>query len=184
MDSQLPPIQRLMNDYKLKKETNLLILGLDNAGKTTMINYLVGADNKNTTPTQGVNGKSIQHNGVTLNIYDLGGQKAIREYWKYYYDNNNDALIYVVDANDEGKIAECNESFQQLLNEEKLKNIPIIVYANKADLSTCLDPDEITKRLNLDDIKGRDWSIYASSALKGTGVVDGIKWIFDKLKIN
>ena len=64
------------------------------------------------------------------------------------------------------------------------ENIPIIVYANKADLSTCLDPDEITKRLNLDDIKGRDWSIYASSALKGTGVVDGIKWIFDKLKIN
>ena len=157
MDSQLPPIQRLMNDYKLKKETNLLILGLDNAGKTTMINYLVGADNKNTTPTQGVNGKSIQHNGVTLNIYDLGGQKAIREYWKYYYDNNNDALIYVVDANDEGKIAECNESFQQLLNEEKL---------------------------NMNDITGRDWSLYACSALKGTGVVDGIKWIFDKLKIN
>ena len=173
MDSQLPPIQRLMNDYKLKKETNLLILGLDNAGKTTMINYLVGADNKNTTPTQGVNGKSIQHNGVTLNIYDLGGQKAIREYWKYYYEKV-DALIYVVDASDEARIDECNESFQSLLKDEKLDKVPVLAYGNKADLNNCLGPDEIIEKLQMNDITGRDWSLYACSALKGTGVKDGI----------
>ena len=165
---------------KLKQEPNILILGLDNAGKTTLLNRLTNEKVGKETPTQGVNGKSIQCCGIKLNMYDLGGQKAIREYWEYYYDNV-DALIYVIDANDEGRIEECNDSFQKLLIEEKLKNISVLVYANKADLQTCLDPQQITEKLKLDDIKGRDWSIYSCSALKGTNVKDGIKWIFERI---
>ena len=171
----------LLKDYKtVKKDPVILILGLDNAGKTTLLNYLTNEENKNLKPTQGVNGKSIQCCGITLNVYDLGGQQKIREYWKYYYDNV-DALVYVIDGTDEGRIKECNDSFQELLNEEKLKNIPVLVYANKADLQGCLGPDEIIEKLNMNDIIGRDWSIYACSALKGTGVKDGIKWIFEKI---
>ena len=75
--------------------------------------------NQNLKPTEGVIGKSFQYHGITLNVYDLGGQKAFREYWKYYYENI-DALIYVVDGSDEKRISECNESFQELLKEEKL----------------------------------------------------------------
>ena len=125
-------VELLKSYNKLKKEPNILILGLDNAGKTTLLNYLTHEDNKNTKPTPGVNGKSIQCCGINLNVYDLGGQKAIREYWKYYYENV-DALIYVVDASDEARIGECNESFQELLKEEKLKNVPVLAYGNKAD---------------------------------------------------
>ena len=80
-------VELLKSYNKLKKEPNILILGLDNAGKTTLLNYLTHEDNKNTKPTPGVNGKSIQCCGINLNVYDLGGQKAIREYWKYYYEN-------------------------------------------------------------------------------------------------
>ena len=76
---------------------------------------------------------------------------------------------------------ECNESFQQLLNEEKLKNVSVLVYGNKADLENCLEPDIIIEKLKMNDITGRDWAIYACSALKGTGVKDGIKWLFEKL---
>jgi len=171
----------LMKDYpKLKREPTILILGLDNAGKTTLLNYLTHENNVNLKPTEGVNGKSIQCYGITLNVYDLGGQKAFREYWKYYYENI-DALIYVIDGSDEKRIAECNDSFQELLKEEKLKNVPVLVYGNKADLETCLGPDEIIDKLNMNDITGRDWSLYACSALKGNGVKDGIKWVFDKL---
>jgi len=165
---------------KLKPEPIILILGLDNAGKTTLLNYLTHEDNRNTNPTQGVNAKSIQCGGIKLNVYDLGGQKAIRDYWQYYYEKV-DALIYVVDASDEGRIAECNESFQTLLKDEKLKNVPVLAYGNKADLETCLGPDEIIEKLQMNEITGRDWSLYACSALKGDGVKDGIKWILEKL---
>ena len=122
---------------KLKAEPNILILGLDNAGKTTLLEYLTHGENKNTTPTKGVNAKSIQCGGIKLNVYDLGGQKAIREYWNYYYENV-DALIYVVDASDEGRIAECNESFQALLKDEKLQKIPVLAYGNKEALMKLL----------------------------------------------
>ena len=103
----------LLKSYnKLKSESNILILGLDNAGKTTLLRYLTGENNKNTTPTKGVEGKSIQFGGIKLNIYDLGGQKEIREYWSYYYEKI-DALIYVVDAADE-------QRFQNVMNHSKL----------------------------------------------------------------
>ena len=172
-------VELLKSYNKLKKNPIILILGLDNAGKTTLLNYLTREDNRNTMPTPGVNGKSIQCCGINLNVYDLGGQKALREYWKYYYENI-DALIYVVDASDETRIAECNESFQELLKEEKLANVPVLAYGNKADLETCLGLDEIIDKLNMNDITGRHWSLYACSALKGKGVKDGIKRIFEK----
>ena len=75
--------------------------------------------------------------GDKLNVMDLGGQKAIREYWNYYYDKV-DALIYVVDASDDARIAECNESFQALLKDEKLLKVPVLTYGNKVHLPTCL----------------------------------------------
>ena len=171
----------LLKGYnKLKPEPNILILGLDNAGKTTLLKYLTNEDNKNTKPTPYVNAKSIQCGGIKLNVYDLGGQKAIREYWQYYYEKI-DALIYVVDASDEERIGECNDSFQKILKEEKLANVPVLAYGNKADLQNCLEPDEIIEKLEMNNITGRDWSLYACSALKGTGVKDGIKWILGKL---
>ncbi len=173
-------IELLRGYNKLKKEPNILILGLDNAGKTTLINYLTGENNKKVTVTQGVNAKSIQCGGIKLNVYDLGGQKKLREYWKYYYENV-DGLIYVVDGSDENRIDECNEAFQSLLNEEKLKGVPVLCYGNKTDLEGCLEPDEIINRLKMNDITERDWCLHACSALKGTGIQDGIKWILEKL---
>ena len=106
------------------------------------MNYLTHENNENLKPTEGANGKSIQYHGITLNLYDLGGQKAFREYRKHHHENI-DSLIYVVDGSDEKRITECNESFQELLKEEKLKNVPVLVYGNKADLNTCLGLDEI-----------------------------------------
>ena len=173
-------VELLKSYNKLKKEPTILILGLDNAGKTTLLNYLTHEDNRQTIPTQGVNGKSIQCCGINLNVYDLGGQKAIRDYWKYYYENV-DALIYVVDASDEERIGECNESFQSLLKDEKLKNVPVLAYGNKTDLDNCLGPDEILEKLEMNGITGRDWCLYACSALTGDGVKDGIKWLLEKL---
>ena len=160
----------LLKGYKtFKKNPNILILGLDNAGKTTLLKCLTEEEIKITEPTKGVNVKSIIYNGFTINVTDIGGQKEIRQYWNYYYEGV-DALIFVVDASDDERIAECNDQLKKLLVEEKLAKVPILTYANKSDLKGCLGPDEILDKLEMNDINGRDWSLYACSALKGTGV--------------
>ena len=80
--------------------------------------------------------------GFKLNVWDIGGQKAIRPYWKNYYENT-DGLVYVVDSSDELRLAECSEELQQLLVEENLQNVPLLVFANKQDLQFALDAEQV-----------------------------------------
>lgn len=75
-------------------------------------------------------------------MWDIGGQKAIRPYWKNYYENT-DGLVFVVDSSDENRLTECTEELQSLLQEENLKNVPLLVFANKQDLQFALDAEEV-----------------------------------------
>lgn len=82
---------------KLKKNDNearILILGLDNAGKTSCLKKLSDEDITHITPTTGFNIKTVLHQGFKLNVWDIGGQKSIRPYWRNYYDNT-DALVWI-----------------------------------------------------------------------------------------
>ncbi len=79
---------------KSEREARLLVLGLDNAGKTTILKTLSAEDIKNIMPTQGFNIKSLEREGFKLNVWDIGGQKAIRPYWKNYYDST-DGLVRI-----------------------------------------------------------------------------------------
>lgn len=80
-----------------------------------------------------------------MNVWDIGGQKAIRPYWKNYFENT-DGLVYVVDSSDEVRLKECSDELQSLLVEENLKNVPMLVFANKQDLQFALEAEEV--RLN------------------------------------
>ena len=84
-------------------------------------------------PTQGFNIKSLTQDGFKLNVWDIGGQKAIRPYWKNYYENT-DGMVFVVDSSDEVRLEERVEELKALLVEEGLKGVPLMVYANKQDL--------------------------------------------------
>lgn len=82
---------------KLKKddsEARILVLGLDNGGKTTILKKLSEEDISHIMPTQGFNVKSLQVDGFKLNMWDIGGQKTIRPYWRNYYEQT-DALVGV-----------------------------------------------------------------------------------------
>ena len=171
----------LLKGYKkFEKDPNLLILGLDNAGKTTLLHNLTQEKVKTTEPTQGVNIKTIIQEGFTINVWDIGGQKDLRQYWSAYYDDC-DAILYVVDSSDEERLTECNEQLKQLMKEEKLKKVPLLVYANKSDLPNVFEADEIVEKMELNDIVDRDWSLYACSALKGNGIMEGLKWLMEKV---
>merc|ERR1711998_749427 len=112
---------------KLKKsetEVRILMLGLDNSGKTTILKRLSDEDITHVTPTQGFNIKSLMHEGFKLNVWDIGGQKTIRPYWKNYFENT-DALIYVIDSADRRRLEESGDELTQLLDEDKMAGVPL-----------------------------------------------------------
>ena len=90
---------------KNEKEARILILGLDNSGKTTILKRLSDEDISTITPTQGFNVKSLVQNDLNLNVWDIGGQKSIRPYWRNYFDHT-DAQIYVIDSSDQKRMEE------------------------------------------------------------------------------
>merc|ERR1719386_173803 len=104
-----------------EKEARILMLGLDNAGKTTILKKLSEEDISHIMPTQGFNVKSIMQDGFKLNVWDIGGQNSIRPYWSNYFESC-DVLGYVVDSSDRRRLEESAQELKDLLAEEKLAN--------------------------------------------------------------
>ncbi|KAG7280673.1 hypothetical protein CRUP_023292 [Coryphaenoides rupestris] len=90
------------------QEVRILLLGLDNGGKTTLLKQLASEDISHITPTQGFNIKSVQSQGFKLNVWDIGGQRKIRPYWRNYFENT-DVLIYVIDSADRKRFEETGQ---------------------------------------------------------------------------
>uniref|UniRef100_H2Z964 ADP-ribosylation factor-like protein 3 n=1 Tax=Ciona savignyi TaxID=51511 RepID=H2Z964_CIOSA len=171
---ELKLLRKLKSDSQ--KELRILLLGLDNAGKTTILKKLASEDINHITPTQGFNIKSVHTQGFKLNVWDIGGQRRIRPYWRNYFENT-DILIYVVDSTDRKRFDETGNELQELIDEEKLCGVPLLVFANKQDLMTAAKASEIAEGLQLQEMKGRTWQIQACSALTGEGVQDGMEWV-------
>uniref|UniRef100_T1IIV3 ADP-ribosylation factor-like protein 3 n=1 Tax=Strigamia maritima TaxID=126957 RepID=T1IIV3_STRMM len=163
------------------RELRILLLGLDNAGKTTLLKTLASEDITHITPTQGFNIKSVQTDGFKLNVWDIGGQRKIRPYWRNYFENT-DILIYVIDSADRKRFEETGVELAELLAEEKLSGIPLLIYANKQDLFNAAAASEIAEGLNLHTIRDRVWQIQACSATTGEGVKDGMEWVCKNVK--
>ena len=164
-----------------EKEVRILLLGLDNAGKTTTLKKLASEDVTQITPTQGFNIKSISSDGFKLNVWDIGGQRKIRPYWKNYFENT-DILIYVIDSSDKKRFEETSVELNELLSEDKLKGVPLLVYANKQDLFNAVPASEMAEGLHLPAIRDRSWQIQACSATTGEGLQDGLEWARRQLK--
>ncbi|KAG2495684.1 hypothetical protein HYH03_006284 [Edaphochlamys debaryana] len=163
------------------QEARILVLGLDNAGKTTILYRLQVGEVVSTIPTIGFNVETVTYKNIKFQVWDLGGQTSIRPYWRCYFPCTQ-AIIYVVDSTDTDRIGISRDEFKALLDEEELRDSLILVFANKQDLPNALSDAQIAEGLGLHDIKNRDWAIFKTSAVKGEGLFEGLDWLSNTLK--
>lgn len=153
------------------------MVGLDNSGKTTIVLKINGEDTSVINPTLGFNIKTIKYQKYSLNIWDVGGQKTIRSYWRNYFEQT-DGLVWVVDSSDVRRLDDCRSELENLLKEERLAGASLLVFANKQDIQGALKPEDIVKVLNLDSMdKTRHWQIAGCSAYTGEGLLEGFDWL-------
>jgi len=157
-------------------EGRVLCLGLDNAGKSTVLYRLQMGDVVCTLPTVGFNVENIKYKNVDLTVWDIGGQAKIRRLWRYYYENT-EALIFVVDSNDADRLEEAKTELWKLLGD--LKEVPLLVFANKMDLPNA--QKDLASVLGLQRLKQREWHVQPSNAVHGHGLETGLDWLCDRL---
>jgi len=170
-----------------KKEMRILMVGLDAAGKTTILYKLKLGEVVTTIPTIGFNVETVEYKSISFTVWDVGGQDKIRPLWRHYYQNTQ-GIIFVVDSNDRERIDDsagsentAKEELHRMLAEDELRDAVLLVFANKQDLPNAMSVNEITERLGLNALRNRKWYIQATCATTGDGLYEGLDWLSNTL---
>uniref|UniRef100_A0A8C2P1S1 ARF GTPase 1 n=1 Tax=Capra hircus TaxID=9925 RepID=A0A8C2P1S1_CAPHI len=147
-----------------KKEMRILMVGLDAAGKTTILYKLKLGEIVTTIPTIGFNVETVEYKNISFTVWDVGGQDKIRPLWRHYFQNTQ-GLIFVVDSNDRERVNEAREELMRMLAEDELRDAVLLVFANKQDLPNAMNAAEITDKLGLHSLRHQ-----RGRALRGTGL--------------
>ena len=169
---------KLWNNLLGKKGIRILMLGLDVAGKTTILHKL-GKEEKekvNILPTIGFNVESLDYKDWNFITIDLGGADKMRLLFRHYYQNT-EGIIFVVDSNDRDRIEDAAEELKKMLAEKELEDCCVLIMANKQDLNGALSTDEVTKALGMENFAGRTWFVQGISCLTGQGLEEGLNWM-------
>jgi len=162
-------------------ECKIVIVGLNNAGKTTILYKLHLGQVVLTQPTIGSNVEEVKHDNLTFMVWDLGGQETLRASWATYFEDT-DAIVFVVDSNDqENMILAKMELFNVVLHED-LKYASLLVLANKQDIQGCRNAGEIAEDLSLHTIRTHEWQIQSCCALTGEGLQEGLTWVAGRIR--
>lgn len=163
-----------------KKQMRILMVGLDAAGKTTILYKLKLGEIVTTIPTIGFNVETVEYKNISFTVWDVGGQDKIRPLWRHYYQNTQ-GLIFVVDSSDTKRIAEAENELANMLKEDELNDAVILVFANKQDMPNAMTAAELTNALNLNNLRNRRWYIQATCATQGQGLYEGLDWLSNEL---
>ncbi|XP_028405408.1 ADP-ribosylation factor-like protein 5B [Dendronephthya gigantea] len=161
------------------EEHKVIIVGLDNAGKTTILYQFLMNEVVHTSPTIGSNVEEIVWKNMHFLMWDIGGQDALRSSWDTYYANT-EFVIIVIDSTDRERLAVIKEEIYRMLADEQLKHASVLLFANKQDLKGSMTSAEISQQLNLTSIKDHGWHIQACCALTGEGLYSGLEWIVNQ----
>lgn len=169
-------ISRVFDRLLGKKHLRILMLGLDAAGKTTILYKLKINDVVSTVPTIGFNVETVEYKNIKFIVWDIGGG-GIHKYafWKHYFVNTN-GIIFVVDSSDKWRIESVKQELGLILSDKQLKDVPFLFLANKQDIDG-MSVTEVAENLDLPMIKDREWHIQGTSGLKGVGLFEGLDWL-------
>lgn len=174
---------------KEKKNVTLVIVGLDNSGKTTMAKKLAGEPVVSVLKTLGFSLIVLHYHGYRISLYDLGGSPQIRDIWsKYFMDAHG--VIFVVDASDTMRIAEAKSIFMNVLSHENVSEKPVLLLANKQDKENVLDELEIIEQLDVEYIVNKYRCLTRVEICSALGnengkldpsIKSGFRWLVDNI---
>ncbi|VAI38806.1 unnamed protein product [Triticum turgidum subsp. durum] len=183
---------KLFSRLFAKKEMRILMVGLDAAGKTTILYKLKLGEIVTTIPTidwesvaehanawqcdPRFNVETVEYKNISFTVWDVGGQDKIRPLWRHYFQNTQ-GLIFVVDSNDRDRVVEARDELHRMLNEDELRDAVLLVFANKQDLPNAMNAAEITDKLGLHSLRQRHWYIQSTCATTGEGLYEGLDWL-------
>uniref|UniRef100_A0AC35U4I1 ADP-ribosylation factor 6 n=1 Tax=Rhabditophanes sp. KR3021 TaxID=114890 RepID=A0AC35U4I1_9BILA len=164
-----------------KKEMRILMLGLDAAGKTTILYKLKLGQSVTTIPTVGFNVETVTYRNIKFNVWDVGGQDKIRPLWRHYYAGTH-GLVFVVDASDRDRIDEARQELHRIINDREMKDAVILVFANKQDNPDAMRPNEIQDKLGLNRLRDKNWFVQPACASSSEGLFEGLTWLSSNYK--
>ncbi|XP_053114716.1 putative ADP-ribosylation factor-like protein 5C isoform X1 [Hemicordylus capensis] len=165
------------------REHKVIIIGLDNAGKTTILYQFLMNEVVHTSPTIGSNVEEIVLRKTHFLMWDIGGQETLRSTWNTYY-SNTEFVILVIDSTDRERLTVTKEELYRMLAHEDLRNAAVLIFANKQDVKNSMSASEISKFLTLSSIKDHPWHIQGCCALTGEGLPAGLEWMISRVAAN
>ncbi|XP_039211805.1 putative ADP-ribosylation factor-like protein 5C isoform X2 [Crotalus tigris] len=170
---------KLLNIFG-SREHKVIIIGLDNAGKTTILYQFLMNEVVHTSPTIGSNVEEITQHKTHFLMWDIGGQENLRSTWNTYY-SNTEFIILVIDSTDRERLTVTKEELYKMLAHEDLRNAAVLIFANKQDVKNSMSTSEISKFLTLSSIKDHPWHIQGCCALTGEGLPAGLEWMISQV---
>lgn len=168
-------------------EVQVLLLGLDNAGKSTLLYKLKHNASVTTVPTIGFNVEMLEarknRKNVAVTIWDVGGQTKMREHWQDFYQNTA-AVVFVLDSADRERLDEARRELENTLKSEQLRGRPLMLLANKQDVNGALTVTELKDRFNFrKTCSDRDWFVQPCSASTGFGVEEAFRRVVQMIRL-
>ena len=163
------------------RDSGILILGLDNAGKTaTLYAMKLGEVIEYTIPTIGFNLEEINVGRLNIKMWDIGGQDKLRKLWPHYF-GQTDGIVFVLDSNDRDRFELAKEELHTLMSHKELNDKPFLVLANKQDLPNAASKGEVIELLGLETVTWLPWYVVECSATKNAKARVGFEWLAEQL---
>eukprot|EP00930_Biecheleria_cincta_P015809 TRINITY_DN1305_c0_g1_i1.p1 TRINITY_DN1305_c0_g1~~TRINITY_DN1305_c0_g1_i1.p1 ORF type:complete len:203 (-),score=38.53 TRINITY_DN1305_c0_g1_i1:192-740(-) len=174
---------KVWDRFAAKHDRRITLVGLDAAGKTTLLYKLSLGEVVTTIPTIGFNVETVEYRNIRFTVWDIGGQDKIRKLWRHYYYSGTHGVIFVIDSTDHDRIQDARDELWNLLNDEDLRDADLLVLANKQDLPNAMTTSKVAESLGLLNVRNRQWHIQLTSAVSGAGIYEGLEWLSMTLSV-